>query len=115
MDFKDQWNIEMAMQVLVSDSVDGMTWAEAAKWLMLYGPLELQRILLNASVHATSTSFPELKPSGFNGEGEPLYRMDHLAEALGADLETLKEKLEHCQEETDTFINQSDEDIFKIQ
>ena len=115
MDFKDQWNIEMAMQVLVSGSVDGLTWAEAAKWLMLYGPLELQQILLDASSHATSASFPGLKPAGFNREGDPLYRIDHLAEALDADLNTLKEKIDRCQEETDTVISQSDEDIFKIQ
>ena len=75
--------MEMAMEVLVSDSIDSTTWAEAVKWLILYGPPEMQQVLLEASSHATKTFFPELKPSAFNREGEPLYRMEHVAEVLG--------------------------------
>ena len=115
MDFRDQWNIEMAMQVLVSDSVDSQTWTEAAKWLMLYGPVELQQVLLEASSHATGTFFPELKASAFTKDGEPLFRLDHIAEALGADSETVKKTLQHSTAEGEDIVLLDEEDTFKIQ
>lgn len=115
MDFKDQWNMEMAMQVLVSDSVDSTTWAEAVKWLILYGPLELQKVLLDASGQATRAFFPELKPSAFSRDGEPLYRMDHIAEALGVNPDSMKENLENSLSETGAVLLHAEEDTFKIQ
>lgn len=115
MEFKDQWNIEMAMQVLVSESVDSSTWSEAAKWLMLYGPPEMQQILLDASSHATGAFFPELKASAFSKEGEPLFRIDHIAEALGTDPEILKKTLDHSLEDADAAVLYEEEDAFKIQ
>lgn len=115
MDFRDQWNIEMAMQVLVSDSIDSATWAEAVKWLILYGPIELQQVLLDASSHATGAYFPELKPAAFSREGEPLYRVDHLAEVLGADPENLKKTLDRSQAEAENVVLHEEEDTFKIQ
>ncbi len=115
MEFRDQWNIEMAMQVLVSDSVDSSTWSEAAKWLMLYGPLELQQILLEASSHATGAFFPELKASAFTKDGEPLFRIDHIAKALGTDQKTLKKTLDHSLSEAGAVILHDEEDTFKIQ
>ncbi len=114
MDFRDQWNIEMAMQVLVSDSVDSETWSEAAKWLMLYGPLELQQVLLEASSHATGTYFPDLKASAFTRDGEPLFRIDHIAEALGTNQEVLKKTLQHAMAEPEDVVLHED-DSFKIQ
>ncbi|MEJ2689498.1 MAG: hypothetical protein P8130_06025 [Deltaproteobacteria bacterium] len=115
MDFRDQWNIEMAMQVLASEKVDGVTWTEAAKWLLLYGPHELRQILLEASSHACGSCFPELKASAFTKEGEPLFRIDHIAEALGSDPETLKKSLQPPLEGTEDVILHEGEDTFKVQ
>jgi hypothetical protein len=41
---KEQWNLEMALTVLTSETVGSETGAEAAKWIMLYGPPELRDV-----------------------------------------------------------------------
>ena len=83
MDFKDQWDLEAAMKVLEHKTVDSKLWAEAVEWLMLYGPPEIQKLLMEASAHATATSFPELQPTGYTADGQPMYDVAYLAKELG--------------------------------
>ena len=83
MDFKDQWDVETAMKVLEHQTVDSKLWAEAIEWLILYGPPEIQKILLEASAIATESSFPDLKPSHYTDDGMPCYDIAALAMELG--------------------------------
>jgi hypothetical protein len=82
MDFKDLWDLESAMQVLAHATVDSKVWAEAVKWLILHGPVEIRHLLLEASSVATGTSFPELKPSCYTSDGQPCYDIAELAKSL---------------------------------
>jgi len=82
MDFKDHWDLETALQVVQNKTVDSELWAEAVEWLLLYGPPEIVSILLQASGHATEQTFPELKPSDFTEDGQPVYDIGQLAESL---------------------------------
>ena len=59
--FKDEWNLEMALDVLKNKSVDSKIWSEAAKWVMLYGPPELQKVMRQASDIALKSCFPDLE------------------------------------------------------
>jgi hypothetical protein len=99
MEFKDLWNVESAMQVLTHETVDAKVWAEAVKWLILYGPVEIRQLLLEASTIATSTSFPDLKPSGYTDDGQPCYDMRDLARSLGTTVTEVAKLLE--QKETE--------------
>ncbi len=83
MSFKDEWDLEAAMKVLEHKTVDSKLWAEAVEWLMLYGPPEIQQLLLEASAHATAKSFPELQPTGYTTDGQPMYDVTTLAKQLG--------------------------------
>jgi hypothetical protein len=82
-DFKDQWNLEMALAVLGSETVDGGLWAEAVKWLLLYGPPELHGVLAAASSASFAQCFPGVRVSGHGDSGQPYYALADLAEALG--------------------------------
>lgn len=92
-DFKQQWDIKMALAVLENQTVDADLWSEAVEWLMLYGPLEIQNILNQASTLATRQEFPELSPLGYTADGEPLYDIKALAESLGITQEEATEQL----------------------
>jgi len=96
MEFKDLWNFESAMKILTHETVDGKVWAEAVKWLILHGPTEIRKLLLEASSLAAGTSFPELKPSYYTSDGQPFYDIIDLAKSLNiAELEVrelLKQK-----------------------
>ena len=105
----------MALQVLHSQMVDCQTWADAAKWLILCGPPAIKQILLQASASAASQSFPDLKPAGFNEDGDPHYDLVDLAEALGADPEILHRSLTNLEEEAESLLGAAEEDIRKIQ
>jgi hypothetical protein len=83
MNSKTLWDLETAMKVLEHDSVDSKLWAEAVEWLMIYGPPEIRRLLLDASLSATTRSFPELKPCSFTDDGQPIYDVQALARSLG--------------------------------
>ena len=83
MNFKKIWDTDTAMQILASPTVDSETWAEAVEWLLLNGPKEIRKTLLEASMSATLSSFPELKPSHYTEGGHPVYKVKDLAEALG--------------------------------
>jgi len=93
MESKDLWDIESAMKVLTHKTVDAKLWAEAVEWLMLYGPAEIRQLLVESSMVATKSSFPELKPSSFTFDGQPCYNLEDLAKALQMDEKEAKEIL----------------------
>ena len=82
-EFKKEWNVESAMEILQHPTVDSKIWAEAVEWLLLYGPPEIKEMLTGASGYATDKEFPELKPQGFAGDGELVYSVGEIARALG--------------------------------
>lgn len=82
MEYKEIWDLESAMIVLSSPTVDSKTWAEAVEWLILNGPPEIQKLLLEASASATQSSFPELEPSHITTDGQPCYDIAALAKSL---------------------------------
>jgi len=72
----------MAMEVLQSQTVDSKVWADATKWLLLYGPPEIKEIIGQASNMATQRYFPEISPKSFNDSGQPCYNIADIAKAL---------------------------------
>lgn len=103
MEYKNLWDLESAMQVLESDTVDSQLWAEAVEWLILYGPPEIRKLLLNASLSATEGSFPQLKPSGFAPDGQPIYDIEALAKVLGISENEVRVILEKKNAEHQSF------------
>jgi hypothetical protein len=97
--FKDEWNIDMALDVLKNKRVDSQLWSDAAKWIMLYGPPELQEIIRRASDAATKSCFPGLEPERYTEEGEPCYDIKKIADALGMTKEEAMENMAEIQEE----------------
>lgn len=87
--FKDEWDTEMALEVLRNKTVDSKLWGEAAKWLFLFGPPAIREMLGQASSLATSAQFPGLLPVGYSEFGEPLYDIDQLASTLGLSKEEI--------------------------
>ncbi|MFT5728330.1 MAG: hypothetical protein ACI8PB_002483 [Desulforhopalus sp.] len=94
MQFKELWDLQSAMKVLEHDTVDSKLWAEAVEWLILYGPPEIQELLLEASATATNSSFPNLTPVKFSPSGQPIYDIKALAQTLGVSEEEVKKILE---------------------
>lgn len=90
MSFKDEWNLEIALKILQHPTVDSQLWAEAAEWLLRYGPPSIQKILLSASQAATEIQFPELTPSHYTADGLPVYDTARLAESLGISEEEVR-------------------------
>ena len=80
---KDQWNAEMALEVLKSETVHSAFWLEAVQWLVLYGPAHLKGLIEQASNSAFHDCFPDLKPAGFTPDGQPCYAVQDVAVALG--------------------------------
>lgn len=80
--FKDAWTLETAMKILQHQTVDSKTWAEAVEWLLIYGPPDIKEMLGLASSHATTESFPELQPKGYDADGRPCYSLSDLASSL---------------------------------
>jgi len=81
----------MALQVIQQETVTSEDWAEAAKWLLLYGPPQIQELLRQASSFATQDCFPQLQSAGYTDEGEPCYDVSVLATTLGfSEEETIK-------------------------
>ncbi|MFC1523629.1 hypothetical protein ACFL6N_02440 [Thermodesulfobacteriota bacterium] len=114
-DFKEQWNLDMALEVLRNPTVDAQLWSESVKWLLLYGPHDIKEMLLQSSGHATSRNFPELKPSGFTEEGDPCYDVQQLAEALGITEDEAREKISRLQEQGGLSLLFDPEETKKIQ
>jgi hypothetical protein len=96
---KNQWNLEMALEVLKSKNVESKIWSEAAKWIMLYGPPELQEVMRQASNIATNTCFPNLKPERYTESGEPCYDIEKIAEAIGVTKQEALEKMAEMEDE----------------
>ena len=99
MEAKDLWDLETALKVLAHDSVDSALWAEAVEWLILYGPLEIRQLLLDASMTATISSFPELKPTHYSPDGQACYNIGQLAGSLGIDEEEARKILQQKEAE----------------
>lgn len=91
MSLKDEWTLEIALQILQNPTVDSKLWAEAAEWLLRYGPPSIQNILLQASQTATELQFPELRPSHYTSDGMPIYDMARLADTLGVSEEEVQQ------------------------
>ena len=109
MDFKDLWDIESAMKVLTHPTVDGKLWAEAVKWLILHGPPEIRRMLLQASSQATDSTFPHLRPTHYTNSGQPIYNVNELARAMGIPVEEVLAGLGQEKEEfEELFLAQDD-------
>jgi len=113
-DFKDQWDLDMAMEVLMSSTVDGKTWSEAVRWLILYGPPHVRQLIGEASHFATSQHFPELKPAGYDDDGNPCYDVSQLAEILGAEAAEVLSTMVEIEEESDTPVLLTPDRIHKI-
>ena len=97
--FKNEWNLGMALAVLHSENVDGKVWAEAVKWLFLFGPPPIREMISQASSMATGEFFPGLSPIGYTAQGEPLYDIKKLAESLGMSEEEVLAKMAELEEE----------------
>lgn len=91
MSFKEEWDLESALKVLQHPTVDAKLWAEAVEWLLKYGPPSIQKILLDASNTATEIQFPDLKPTHYTSDGQPIYDTEKLATTLGISEEEVKE------------------------
>jgi len=98
-EFKHEWDLAMALEVLASPNVDGATWAEAVKWLLFYGPPELREMIGQASGMATGEQFPELMPAGYDDDGAPCYDLRDLAAALGLAEAELASRMAEWEEE----------------
>ena len=97
--FRNQWNLEMALEILRNKTIDSRTWSEAAKWILLYGPPELQEIMCQASSVATNSSFPLLKPEQYTESGDPCYDLEKVAEVLGISRQEALEKMTEIENE----------------
>ncbi len=99
--FRNEWDLSMALQVLHSETVDGKIWAEAVKWLFLFGPPAIREMISQASSTATGEFFPELSPIGYTDQGEALYDIKKLAESLGMSDEEALAKMADLEAEHD--------------
>ena len=81
-DFEQEWNLEMALEILQHPTVDSRLWADAVEWLLVFGPPEIREVLQQASGHATHHSFPGLKVQGYAPDGSPCYDIGELAQVL---------------------------------
>ncbi|MCA1765849.1 MAG: hypothetical protein LC633_06340 [Desulfobulbaceae bacterium] len=113
-EFKEQWNLEMAMQVLGSRNVDGEVWSEAAKWLLLYGPPRIKEILEQASTHAFSEYLPHLQPKGYGDTGQAYYDLGEIAAALGVDEDQVAAKLAELQFEEGFEVFVEGDRVYKL-
>jgi hypothetical protein len=113
--FKDEWNLSMALEVLGSDTVDGRVWADAIKWLLLYGPPEISELIGQASLQASSEYFPDLKPAGFDDTGQPVYTLRDLADSLGISEEEARLHMDGIEDENGLHPGLDWEEVKKIQ
>lgn len=114
-DFKEQWNLEMAMEVLGNRDVDGEVWSEAVKWLLLYGPPQVKEILGQASSHAFKEYLPQLQAKGYGENGQPYYDLGEIAEALGVEEDQVAARLAelHFEEGIEVFVE--GDRVYKLQ
>ena len=114
-EFKQQWDLAMAMEVLQNQTVDAKVWSEAVKWLLLYGPPEIQEILQQASSTAFNEHFPNIEAKGYNEEGHPYYDIHELAKAMGVPVEEVAAGLTEIQfgEGVEVFVE--GDRVYKVQ
>ena len=79
--------MDAALYVVQHPTVDAKIWADAVEWLLLYGPEEIQEVLLSASMHATRQQFPDLKTVGCTAGGDPCYDIAEMAQSLDIDID----------------------------
>jgi len=113
-DFKEQWNLEMAMEVLVSPNVDGEVWSEAVKWLLLYGPPQVKEVLGQASSFAFNEYPPQMQPKGYGDDGQPYYDLGDIAAALGVDEDEVVTKLAELQFEEGIEVFVEGDRVYKV-
>ncbi|MBU0673702.1 MAG: hypothetical protein KJ950_03565 [Proteobacteria bacterium] len=114
-DFKDQWNLEMALDVLESEAVDAKVWAEAVKWLLLYGPPHIKEILEEASGAALGQCFPDVAVKGYSESGQPYYDINDIALALGVPVEEALQTIAGFQFEEGVELLVEGDRVYKIQ
>ena len=114
-EFKEQWDLEMALQVLQNKTVDGQVWSEAVKWLLLYGPPQIKEILQQASSTAFNDSFPGVVAKGYNEEGHPYYDINDLAEAMGVSAEEVAGGLAEIQFDEGVEVFVEGDRVYKVQ
>lgn len=113
-DFKEQWDLEMALSVLGSETVDARLWAEAVKWLLLYGQPELREVLAAASATSFAQCFPGVRVSGHSDSGQPYYALADLAGALGIPLAEAAERLVELQSTLGVEFLVEDGRVYKV-
>ena len=113
--FQQEWDEAMAMAVLENPDVSSELWAEAAEWLLLYGPPHIKELLQQASEIASQSCFPDLAPTSYSPDGQPLYEISHLAKALGISEEEARRKLQEKEERQEIQHLYHADDVMKIQ
>lgn len=96
--FEQQWNLEIALEILQHPTVDSRLWAEAVEWLLIFGPPEIREVLQQASGHATQSSFPGLKAQRYAPDGSPCYDIAELAQALDISEEEARAQLQEMED-----------------
>ncbi len=114
-DFREEWTLESAMEILQHPTVDSRIWAEAVEWLLLYGPPEVREKLKEASSYATSREFPELAPTGFDENGDPVYPVAEIARALGISEQEAETIIAEKEARHGTLHRLSDREAKKVQ
>lgn len=114
-DFKQEWTIESAMEILQHPTVDSRIWAEAVEWLLLYGPPDIQEMLKQASGYATSREFPNLKPQSYTEEGDPVYSIAEVAKELGISEEEAEKLIARKEEKHGVLHRLTEWDTKKVQ
>lgn len=94
MKFKNLWDMESALQVIMDEGADSELWSEAVEWLIFFGPPEIQELLLDSSMNTLTEIFPNLKPSHVTVDGKPFYDDKTLCKELGITEEEFRVLLE---------------------
>jgi len=103
------------MEILQHPTVDSEIWASAVEWLLIYGPQEVREVLAEASGHATTESFPELRPQRYAPDGSPCYEISDLAQSLGISEEEARAQLAEKEEKHGVQHGYADEDTTGLQ
>ena len=113
--FEQEWTEESAMEILQHPTVDSEIWASAVEWLLIYGPQEIREMLTEASGHATTESFPELRPGRYAPDGSPCYEISDLAQSLGISEEEARAQLAEKEKKHGVQHGYADEDTTGLQ
>lgn len=114
-DFKQEWTVESAMEILQHPTVDSKVWAEAVEWLLLYGPPEIQEMLKQASGYATGKEFPDLKPQSYTENGDPVYSIAEVARELEISEDEAAELIQQKEKRHGVLHRLAEEDTRKVQ